>query len=273
MRWSFLGVMGAVAAVLVGASGCSCGVSRDNFPERAAQTVCSKLYGCCTADEVKDNPTYGPDREACERNVRKSFDQTASIKESEQKKRLTFHEDRAEECLTQYEALSCEQLKSNATTVTPACDAYLEPMVKTGEACAFDSECIAGSCEGESEEGEGTCQPFIAENGSCSDGGVCGSGLVCGGGTCVRTKPDGEPCNTNRECATGGCNGRDPDAGVPGTCGPKGGEGTACYATTGCSSTSGGAAPLAFAVVLLGLGLRLVRSGLRREARPTTTAQ
>ncbi len=259
MRWSFL--VAVAGAVVMGASGCSCGLSRDDFPERAAQTVCTKLYGCCTADEVKDNGTYGPDQAACERNVRRSFDQTASIEDSEAKGRVAFHADRAEECLTQYEALSCEQLKSNATTVTPACEAYLEPMVRSGEACGSDSECIAGSCEG-SDEGEGTCQPFIAESGSCQDGGVCGDGLYCEGGTCRRTKPDGEPCNTNRECATGGCNGRDPDAGTPGECGPKGGEGTACYATTGCSSTSGGAGPAALVFTLLGL------AALARRRRP-----
>ena len=48
-------------------------------------------------------------------------------------------------------------------------------------------------------------------------------------------RSNGEACNLNADCQLQGCNGRNADAGTPGTCGLKGGEQTRCFVTNGCS--------------------------------------
>lgn len=55
-----------------------------------------------------------------------------------------------------------------------------------------------------------------------------------GSKTCIKPRADGTSCNGNFECSTGGCNDKNPDGGV-GTCGLKGGAGTTCFVTQGCS--------------------------------------
>jgi hypothetical protein len=107
------------------------------------------------------------------------------------------------------------------------------------------------------------CRAFLADGDRCDDGGTCGMNLYCdpGAKACHAQKADGTVCNANYECTTGGCNGR--DAGIPGSCGQKGGPGTMCYATVGCSSSGalGGAAiGLCGALALLGRRRRSARS-------------
>src|SRR5262249_45532196 len=87
----------------------------------------------------------------------------------------------------------------------------------------------------------------VGEGSACSNA-DCVQGTYCraGDSTCQNLKADGQACASNGECSTGGCNGRNPDGGMPnmGTCGEKGGPGTTCYATNGCSMAGG--APLIF---------------------------
>jgi len=231
--------------------GCSCGGAGgtrvDDFPAEAAKTVCTKVYACCTAAEAM--PTnFGPDQPGCEAKVKMGTFDVDTVKRSVTAGRLVYHSDKAADCLAQYAALTCEQLKTNATATPAACDGLTEPKVAPGGACSTDRECIGGTCDGEGIGTDGVCVSFLTESSSCADGGVCGSGLYCGGGACRKTLADGTACAGNFECTTGGCNGR--DAGVAGTCGLKGGAGTTCYATTGCSS-AGGFVAAAFALLVL----------------------
>ena len=245
--------LSAAAGLIAGCGGC--GDTVDEFPPEAAKAICEKIYSCCTAAELSGNSTYGPNQAACESSLRNQLAGPNRLKQSESKGRLVYHDDLFDECIAQYKALSCEQLKSNVTTVTPACDSFIEPKVAVGGSCGADDECVDGTCAGETGTADGTCEAFLSESASCADGGSCGDGLYCESGqkTCQQLKADGTNCNANFECKTGGCNGKDPDAGTPGTCGLKGGEGTTCYATTGCSSTEGNALTAFAALALLSL--------------------
>jgi hypothetical protein len=247
-------------------SGCTCGgVAVSDLPSNAASTVCGKIYTCCTADEAK--PTnFGPDEATCEKNVKNNFD-SSSLSKSESAGRIVYHADLAADCLAQYQAKSCEDLKSNASSDISSCDKMIEAKVQVGGACSDSRECVGSTCAGASSGVDGVCTSFLTENSSCADGGVCGSGLFCdvASKSCAATKTDGASCNANYECSTGGCNGR--DAGVSGTCGLKGGAGTTCYATQGCSAT--GAAPLGLVVLAVFARARARRS---RQGAQTPSA-
>ena len=143
-------------------------------PAETAKTVCKKIYECCNQGEVAGNSLYGPDESGCQTKVTQALDQTAQVKAGVSKGRLVYNSDRVMECLTQYKSQTCEQLKSTATTSTPACDAYLDPKVPVGGACGFDKECIGGSCVGEGIGTDGVCAAYVAENAGCNDGGTCG---------------------------------------------------------------------------------------------------
>jgi len=242
-------IRGLVVAAALARCG---GVSVDQYATEASQTMCAKMYSCCAAAEVQNNPNFGPDQSSCGANVKKQFLSPTRLKQSESQGRLAYHGDRLSDCLQQYKALTCDQLKSNATSVAPACDSFIEPKVAVGASCGVNDECISSWCQGAANGVDGICSAFIAQNGSCADGGVCGKNLYCDGSSraCQPLKGDGTTCNANYECATGGCNGKNPDAGTPGTCGLKGGPNTTCYATVGCSSSGGVVGPLTLLAVL-----------------------
>jgi hypothetical protein len=120
------------------------------------------------------------------------------------------------------------------------CDAFVEPLVAAGGACGMDEACVGGSCRGAMIGKDGVCTPHARSGEACKDA-RCAGGSFCHGGTstCAPAKPDTETCNLHSECQSGGCNGRNADAGTPGTCGPRGGENTRCYVTIGCAYAAG----------------------------------
>jgi hypothetical protein len=242
MRAHYLGVL------LVACSG---SVALSDMPAQTAKTICAKYYACCTSAELMGT-TWGPDQPTCESKLTMQFDATKNTANTDQGKgRVAYHGDQLGACLAAYPNLTCEQLKTNATSTPMACNSVFEPKVAAGAACGADNECIGGSCIGVAMGADGMCVAFATENTSCTNA-ACGTGLYCkpGDNTCQKTKDDGATCNLNLECTTGGCNGRNPDAGTPGTCGLKGGTGTTCYATTGCSVAGGAPALLALVVFL-----------------------
>lgn len=233
---------GAWCFFLVSCSGSS-GISIDDMPAKAAKTICTKVYACCMASEVANNGQFGPDALGCEVKLKTAFDgQKNAGTASESKGRATYKGDKVAECLAAYEKLTCEELKKNADAKIAACDAVFEPKVALDGACAQDFECLSGSCRGAGAS-DGACKAKSGIGSSCMDT-ACVDDAYCGGNVCRALKSDGEACGAHFECATGGCNGRNPDGGMPnmGTCGQKGGPGTTCYAQEGCSIAGG--APL-----------------------------
>jgi hypothetical protein len=230
-----------------------CGVSVDSFPDNAGKTYCKRVYECCSAMETADAGAYGPDQPSCEKNVAQNFSsKTGLIKSEQQKGRLTYHADRAQACLDKLAALKCQELKVAATATPTECTTYLEAKTALGAPCQLTESCIGAWCSGASVTADGTCTSFVPEGQNC-DAGTCATGTYCGGAdrTCVKPKADGAECRANFECATGGCNDKNPDGGV-GTCGLKGGAGSTCFIAPGCSATG----PGVFALLALALFLR-----------------
>src|SRR5204862_6858114 len=104
-------------------------------------------------------------------------------------------------------------------------DRCITARTAAGQPCQANESCIGGACIGVTASSEGVCKAFVGEGVSC-DGAPCTKGLHCEAGakTCARDRADGATCNLHGECQSKGCNGRNPDAGTPGTCGLKGGE-------------------------------------------------
>jgi uncharacterized protein (TIGR03382 family) len=256
--------MNRSCAAIILALACSCSapsVTIDDMPAKASKTLCTQMFSCCMADELKDNQQWGPDPLGCEVKLKTMFDaQKNAATAGETKMRVTYNGTKMAECLSAYEKLTCAELKKNADANIAACETAFEPKVAVGGACAQDFECVSGSCRGATPNADGMCQAKAGEGSSCTDA-DCVKGTYCQTGaassTCRNRKADGESCVSNGECSTGGCNGRNPDGGMPntGTCGEKGGPGTTCYATTGCSMAGG------VPVILLAL------AGLMRRRR------
>ncbi|MDP1828212.1 MAG: MYXO-CTERM sorting domain-containing protein [Archangium sp.] len=227
-----------------------CGVSVENFPSGAAKAYCKQVYTCCSAGETADAGSLGPDQPTCATNVTTQLDgKTGLIKSEQSKGRLTYKGDVAQACIDKLAALKCQELKSTATATPAECTTYTEPKTALGAACQLSESCIGSWCSGATLSADGTCTAFIAEGQSCSAG-QCIAGTYCdGSSTCAKPKADGAACNGNFECATGGCNNKGADGGT-GTCGLRGGSGTTCFVTQGCSATGPGIFAL-LALVLL----------------------
>lgn len=237
--WLLLGVVLAVG----------CGVSVENFPRAAAKAYCGQVYKCCAAGEVADAGVVSPDEQSCNNNVGQQLDGKTGLLKSEQSKgRLTYHGDVAQTCVDKLAALKCQELKVAATATPTECSTYAEPKTAIGGACQLTESCIGSWCAGATLTADGVCTAFIAAGQSCGSGSQCSSGTFCSGGTCTSLKADGAACTANFECSTGGCNDKNPDGGV-GTCGVRGGSGTTCFVTQGCSA----AGPGAIALLLLAL--------------------
>lgn len=248
--------MRGLTAVAVLMSTAACSTSVDAHADKLAAAYCKKIESCCQDRAPQDAG-------ACLRGVVGAL-QPAAVKDANAKGALRYRGDVFDACLRKLDAANCTSLKDDTLDPLPECTAYLEPQLNPGAPCTLDAACKNGSCVGANpaDGGVGACTPFAIEGASCGAA-VCAAGLYCRASdvTCQRQKPQGNACSTNAECAQGGCNGRDLDAGTPGTCGLKGGPDSACFLPTGCSS----AGPEAAAV--LAAWLLLVRSVTARRRR------
>jgi len=249
------------ALALALAAGCGKDKSEtDEMAEKLAAAYCDAVYACCEARDLAMDPS-GPDRASCEKHNTSSFGgYLGNVARAEKKGRARINRDMVDACAAALRAASCADLKDNGADPTPACDDLTEPLVAAGGACLIDEECVGGGCQGADGDHEGVCVPFAATDGDCKAA-PCGQGLYCqpGSDLCKPKKADGEACNLNLECATGGCNGKDADAGTAGTCGKKGGEASTCFLTEGCSATGVrpvAALPVALLVLAVVLGRR-----------------
>jgi hypothetical protein len=227
------------------------------FGDQAAAVVCDKVYECCMPMEVMDNMNYSGGRDECGRKTAGALGFWAAVIEQEQGRgRLIYDASISQHCLATFRAATCDMHKRNAPL--EGCDTFIVPRTPPGSPCQANESCMDGACVGVTAQSEGVCHAFVGEGASCAIE-PCAKGLHCDGAnkTCVSNFADGTTCNLNSDCASQGCNGRNPDAGTPGTCGLKGGENTTCFVTTGCAM--GGRAPGAGggggALVALGLAL------------------
>lgn len=261
---------GALAAVIAVGAGCddkaetSTEVRLGQFGARASQSICDKVYECCGANdsELAAHMNYSGGRAACGTKTEGAMGFWAAIIEQEQAKgRLSYDPTLARRCLDSFGAASCDAHKRNEPLA--GCDSFITPKTSPGMPCQAGESCIGGTCVGQGENVEGVCQAFAGAGQSCAEA-PCAKDLFCEGGskTCRARRSNGESCHTHGECASQGCNGRNPDAGTPGSCGLKGGA-SPCFVTTGCSygGAPAGGGGLALALGLLALGWARRRRG------------
>ena len=233
---------GIVIALAAGCDSTTNEVKLSEFGQRSADTVCDKVYQCCSLSdaELMAHMSYSGGRAACgSKNKDQMGFWAAVIGQEQERGRLTYDPKLAHRCLEAFAATSCDGHKRNV--VLEGCDTFITPKTPAGAPCRASESCIGGSCVDGAADKEGVCQAFATENTSCAER-SCAKGLRCDGTSklCVPQRPNGEACQTNGECQSQGCNGRIPDAGTPGTCGLKGGEQTQCFVTTGCAFGGGG---------------------------------
>jgi MYXO-CTERM domain-containing protein len=257
---------GILITVVLGAGACgkSDEVELDDFGEQAARSTCDKVYECCmpTDKELVAHMRYSGGRAECGSKTRDSVGFWAAVISQEQDKgRLHYDAKLARRCLDAFAAATCETHKSNAAL--DGCDTFITPRTAPGAACSASESCMGGACVGVTAEKEGVCRAYVAEGASCADN-PCSKDLICGSGKICRQRlPSGQSCNSHGECQSQGCNGLDADAGTRGTCGPKGGEQTRCFVTTGCSFAGGGSPAGSAPLVLVALGALV--AALRRR--------
>ena len=254
-----------VAAVACSQSGS--GVSLGDMPGRLSEAYCKKIYECCSTADLMGRDNEGPTEKDCRSHQSLSFagirDQ---IKKSNGKHRAVYRADQMEACIAGLKAIPCAGLKmSPKPPELAACDRYIEPRVAVGGACGYDHDCIDSSCEGAKDPADGVCAVRSPVGGTCESA-SCAQGAYCGNKTCEANKAEGDSCNANFQCASGGCNGYDADAGTPGTCGPRGGTATTCFLTTGCSAAPGAPSGDLGAVTAFGL-LAAIALALSRRRR------
>lgn len=267
--------IGATLVALSGAAGCSqrgSGVSLDDMPSQIANAYCAKVYECCSGAELAGRQSEGPDEKSCRLHNAVAFAQIRDqVRASNDKHRAVYRGDQMQACVTALKAAPCSSLKTRKPGELAACDRYIEPLVAAGGACGFDHDCVASSCEGEQDGVDGVCTARVGDGQPCETA-SCADGFYCENRTCRVLQADGESCGANYQCNSGGCNGNDADAGVAGVCGPKGGTGTTCFLTTGCSTAPGAprqAGRVTAFVVVIVAALGLAR---RRRTRPPQTA-
>ena len=229
---------GIVGTLAIGTGACdkSENVALEEFGEQSARAICGKVYECCQPMEsaVVMNMGYSGGRAECGTKSSESLRFWAAVIGQEQARgRLSYDAKLARRCIDAYAAASCEAHKGNQPL--DGCDSFITPKTPPGSPCGANESCIGGGCVGLAANIDGACRAFVPEGGSCAVD-PCGKGLYCDGNgkLCKRRQADGQSCNLHGECQSQGCNGRDADAGVPGTCGPKGGDQTRCFVTNGC---------------------------------------
>ncbi len=152
---------------------------------------------------------------------------------------MTYHADKAEECIAAVDALSCERGTSTAGPL--ACQEIFSGTVDANGACSLNEECLSqqcmtttcsngcctGTCVGSTPPGTknlndactyrdrcsggycdtvtGTCQAYKAPGASCSQTAECGSGYICRtvgstSSTCEMPAPTLGACNNTGDC-------------------------------------------------------------------------
>jgi MYXO-CTERM domain-containing protein len=247
-----LGLVGIVLLVGCGGGSGSSTVTIQSFPQKYAEALCAKNFGCCDAAELS-----GKTMATCvDMNETALTFLTTEIQASQAQGRASFDPKASGTCVDSLKAMTCEEFKQGASANMTACMALIMPKVAMGGACTQPYECTTGNCEGADTTADpvvdGTCAaatPVVAVGASCAGNAACVEGAYCDftTTTCQPRKGVGETCTSSDEC-TNSCDD------TTGKC--------TCYA--GCQ-VAAAATPTtaALSVLLLGAGL-VIRRRRRR---------
>ncbi len=172
------------------------GIALDEFGEARRTAECERLTRCGLFST----------QSACERYLVPALDR--DVRSAVEAKKMSFDGAAAKQCLDAIAAMTCDATSEEARVVPLACRRALGGLLADNETCAFDAECISGSCDapncGRAECCTGSCQPTIvdaapgetcARDEDCADG-FCGLDLHC-----TPRAPEREMCTRDEECA------------------------------------------------------------------------
>jgi hypothetical protein len=144
------------------------------------QALCDKVFSCCSAAELMNNPRVGKDSSACQTTLDGEDSLfLADIEASIEEGRVVYHPDRMAACLANLQARSCDQLKMppGDRNVTQQCEGVVESKVPIGGLCSGSFDCIGGWCEGDDGPTKDMCSPRKPLGGDCDEGPECQSGV------------------------------------------------------------------------------------------------
>ncbi|HET6346660.1 MAG TPA: hypothetical protein VFH51_17130 [Myxococcota bacterium] len=191
--------------------------------------ACARLFSCCPTAEIglRLGDSSVSDPAACERLLDRRYGLYMDrVAQSHIRGRLVYRGDRARRCVESLREATCDAyILQGFLGPTPGsdCDAWREPRVENGGACADDHECKSGHCAGIALAPggaleDGTCAPLPALGAPCES--ACVKGASCDSdqdpAVCVPARGAGAACEADAQCQSGICE-RDV-AGVAGTC-------------------------------------------------------
>lgn len=201
--------------VLLFVVGCG-GIDIGEFQDEALDARCEYLTRCGLFPSESDCHAYFKARMATSTSAEAAVDAG----------KVDYDEDNAENCLDALRDASCSQ----TADLDASCEHIFAGTIADGGMCAFDAECVSGSCavtDCTDACCPGTCQPArptpkIGEmcNFVCVDGAYCGNDSIC-----HAVLPSGAACDDPFACGDAlYCKGLTPQ--MTGTCStlPKTGE-------------------------------------------------
>lgn len=195
------------------------------FGAQLGAAQCHKAFECCTPAEI--SMFYAgnafSDEAGCVEVYAHAWETIGALRQASiDAGNTVFDGSNASTCISALTDLTCAEFGSNHDALNGRCPAPFEGQLANGMACANDSECQTGYCEGENELGSmptpGTCKDLPGEGDACTDF-DCAQGLICDHDVCIAPKADGAACYSPDECASGGCNGATQT--TQGTCGEQ----------------------------------------------------
>ena len=179
-----------VLVVALAAGGCSSNdLSLYNFPAEYAKAVCAQDFKCCSASELG-----GKTQADCEQNLRVAANMTTTlVSESQSQGRVTYHGDKAKQCVDDVGRIACADWSSAVLDeAAPAsCGQTFEGRVGDGGICTEDLDCISRHCQGvssgDTQQTTEICVTPKGLGGACATIDDCIAGLYC---------------DTTQQCAT-----------------------------------------------------------------------
>ena len=208
-------------------------VPLEAWPEGMAKAMCSRVDRCCNEEERQivlaelEVETIAD----CEEKVAAAYAADyEKLAEAERAGHIAIDTQLLAECIAGVETGACsEGLGQRNTPDRRACEAAFQPLVDQGGECTIDIACKSGNCAWWRYDDEGNrlppghCQEAHPGRGERCDGlGRCAEGNRCNDeNICSAPLPDGAPCESYADCASGHCERGDADQG---TCSPSTGD-------------------------------------------------
>jgi hypothetical protein len=191
-----------------------------------AKTLCEKLFGCCSLQQIRDSGAPFVTASSCDEFFADDF---ARVSKDLTRGLLKFNEAKAATAAAALHKITCQDAqKTFWDPVFIAFESALEPAVAAGGVCRDSGHCIDGYCALPVKEGdEKRCAPQKANGAMCTEfdeckGGFCSPSLAM----CGDVKQVGSACAADEECTTLFCDintskcANDPAGGAGGVCDP-----------------------------------------------------